>query len=113
MTVGIGATRGIPGGSVVAGSRGALLAMVPSLAVELAPRQIRVNAVSPGSIRTPIWDRAGLGADALAAFAERIPFGRLGEPEDVAETVAFLFSDAASYITGQEVVVGGGAGLRP
>jgi NAD(P)-dependent dehydrogenase (short-subunit alcohol dehydrogenase family) len=58
FTVGVGVTRGRPGGSVTAGSRGALLAMVPSLAAELAPRRIRVNAVSPGAIQTPIWSKS-------------------------------------------------------
>ena len=82
VTVGIGATRGIAGGSVTAASRGALLAMMPSLAVELAPRRIRVNAVSPGPIDTPIWAKNGLPPEARAevarAVAARVPLGRFG-----------------------------------
>lgn len=113
VTVGIGVTRGLPSGSVVAGAKGAMLGMVPSLAIELAPRRIRVNAVSPGSIRTPIWDRAGISGEALDAIAARIPLGRLGAPEEIAETVAFLASPAGAYITGENIVVGGGSGLRP
>jgi NAD(P)-dependent dehydrogenase (short-subunit alcohol dehydrogenase family) len=117
LTVGLGATRGILGGSVSAGSRGALLAMVPSLALELAPRQIRVNAVSPGAIETPIWTKRGMSPDMLHAVKEslatRIPFGRLGQPHEVANTVAFLLSDDTTYITGENIVVGGGSGLRP
>ncbi|MDQ0789769.1 SDR family oxidoreductase [Streptomyces sp. B3I8] len=115
FTVGIGATRGIAGGSVTAGSRGALLAMVPSLAVELAPRRIRVNAVSPGAVDTPIWTKSGMPAELLAqvteATAARVPFGRFGTADEVAEVVAFLVSDAAGYVTGQNIVVGGGIGL--
>jgi NAD(P)-dependent dehydrogenase (short-subunit alcohol dehydrogenase family) len=115
FTVGIGATHGIPGGSVTAASRGALLAMVPSLALELAPRQIRVNAVSPGAIDTPIWARSGLPADTLAevlsSISTRNPLGRLGQPQEVAGTVAFLLSDSARYITGQNIVIDGGASL--
>jgi NAD(P)-dependent dehydrogenase (short-subunit alcohol dehydrogenase family) len=116
VTVGIGATRSLAGNSVIAGSRGALLAMIPTLALELAPRRIRVNAVSPGYADTPMT-RAALGngsdevAAMLAAMAAKNPFGRLGRPEDIAETVAFLASDGAAYITGQEIVVSGGGGL--
>lgn len=116
VTVGIGATRSLTGNSLTAGSRGALLAMIPTLALELAPRRIRINAVSPGFTDTPmVRTRPGMGADEvasmLAAKAAENPFGRLGSPEDVAETVAFLASDGARYITGQEIVVAGGAGL--
>jgi NAD(P)-dependent dehydrogenase (short-subunit alcohol dehydrogenase family) len=112
FTVGVGVRQGMPGGSVTAASRGALLAMVPSLAAELAPRGIRVNAVSPGAIDTPIWAKLGLPADVQQQIADsisaRIPLGRFGTALEVAEVVAFLASDAAGYVTGQNVVVGGG-----
>lgn len=115
FTVGIGATRGIPGGSVVAASRGALLAMVPSLALELAPRRIRVNAVSPGAIDTPIWSKFGVPPENVSAMLDTVaaqnPFGRLGTAQEIAETVAFLASDGAAYITGQNIVVAGGGGV--
>ncbi|MBM2619655.1 SDR family oxidoreductase [Actinoplanes sp. LDG1-06] len=115
FTIGIGVSLGIAGGSVTAASRGALLSMVPSLALELAPRRIRVNAVSPGATDTPIWAKSGMPPEMLASvtasMAERIPFGRLGTAREVAETVAFLASPGASYITGQHLAVGGGSGL--
>jgi len=116
ITAGIGATRSLPGNSLTAGSRGALLAMIPTLALELAPRRIRVNAVSPGFTDTPMMrNMPGMRPDEvaamLAAMAESNPLGRLGTPQDVAETVAFLASDGAAYITGQEIVVSGGGGL--
>ncbi|GLU46569.1 SDR family oxidoreductase [Nocardiopsis ansamitocini] len=115
FTVGIGAIRGIAGGSITAASRGALLAMVPSLAIELAPRRIRVNAVSPGAVETPIWSKSGLPPEALAeateAMAARIPFGRMGSAREIAEVVAFLASGSSGYVTGQNIVVGGGSGI--
>lgn len=116
FTVGIGATRGMPGGSVSAATRGALLSMLPSLALELAPRRIRVNAVSPGAIDTGIWAKTlppGTVDETLSATAARVPLGRLGASREIAEVVAFLASDAAAYITGENIVVGGGSGLRP
>jgi NAD(P)-dependent dehydrogenase (short-subunit alcohol dehydrogenase family) len=112
FTVGIGATRGLAGGSVTAASRGALLAMIPSLALELAPRRIRVNAVSPGAVETPIWAKTGTPPEVISEhIAPRIPFARLGTAAEVAEVVAFLASGAASYVTGENIVVGGGIGL--
>jgi NAD(P)-dependent dehydrogenase (short-subunit alcohol dehydrogenase family) len=116
FTVGIGVTRGVGTGSAVAASRGALLALVPSLALELAPRRIRVNAVSPGAIATPIWTKLGYPPESLEAatdaVAARIPFGRLGTSDEIAEVVAFLASPGAGYVTGENIVVGGGSGLR-
>ncbi len=116
VTVGIGATRSLTNNSVAAGSHGAMLAMIPTLALELAPRRIRINAVSPGFTDTPMT-RSSLRtqtddvAAAMTAIADKNPFGRLAVPEDIAGTVAFLASDDAAYVTGQEIMVSGGAGL--
>lgn len=116
VTVGIGATRALTGSAVAAGSHGAILSMIPTLALELAPRGIRINAVSPGMTDTPMT-RASIRTStedveaAMAAMAEHNPFGRLATPHDIAGTVAFLASADAQYITGQEIVVSGGAGL--
>ena len=92
--------------------------MIPSLALELAPRQIRVNAVSPGAVDTGIWAKnlpPGTVDKTLSAIASRVPLGRLGRlgtGREIAEVVAFLASDAAGYVTGENIVVGGGSGLR-
>ncbi|MEV6281743.1 SDR family oxidoreductase [Kribbella sp. NPDC051770] len=116
VTAGIGASRALTGNSITAGSRGALLTMIPTLALELAPRRIRINAVSPGYTDTPMLrSTPGMTPEEiegmLAGMAANTPFGRLGTPEDVAETIAFLASDGAAYVTGQEILVAGGAGL--
>ncbi|GAA3590858.1 SDR family oxidoreductase [Nonomuraea rosea] len=109
FNVGVGATRGLPNGSVSVAAKGALLSLVPSLALELAPRRIRVNAISPGPIATGIWAKQGFPQDALDEIARAIPLGRLGTSEEVAEVVAFLA--AAGFVTGENIVVGGGVGL--
>jgi len=77
-----------------------------TLAAQHASGGIRVNCVAPGDIETPMT--AGLTADQRAATLERIPMGRLGQPEEVAEVIVTLFSDAWSYVTGQTINVNGG-----
>jgi NAD(P)-dependent dehydrogenase (short-subunit alcohol dehydrogenase family) len=86
LTVGIGSRRGTPGATVGAATRGALPAMLPSLALELAPRRIRVNAVSPGATGTPLLNKPESGRDAMRS---KIPFKRFGTSREVAEAVAF------------------------
>ena len=83
--------------------------MTKSLAKELGSRGITVNAVAPGYIKT---DMTALLKDELKeGITEQIPLKRLGEPEDIAQTVAFLASDYSSYITGQTIQVDGGLGI--
>jgi 3-oxoacyl-[acyl-carrier protein] reductase len=90
-------------------SKGGINAMTRSLAVELAPRNIRVNAVAPGLILTDMSQRVrDLAADEIL---RQIPLKRFGDPNDVAEAVCFLVSDAAAYITGEVLHVTGGLGL--
>lgn len=111
FTVGIASQRGSIGASLGAATRGALLTMIPTLALELAPREIRVNSVSPGMTDTPLLKKAALPEADREAMRRRIPFNRLGTSEDIAGTVAFLASDQARYITGQDITVAGGYGL--
>ena len=87
-------------------SKGGVVALTKSLAKELASRNIRANAVAPGFIHSKMTDV--LSEDVKKRMWEAIPLGRFGEPEDVANTVVFLASDAAAYVTGQVVNVCGG-----
>jgi 3-oxoacyl-[acyl-carrier protein] reductase len=90
-------------------AKGGLNSLVRSLAVELAPKGIRVNAVSPGVILTDMSERVrGLAGHEIVG---QIPLGRFGRPEDVARAVCFLASDDADYITGEVLQVTGGFGL--
>lgn len=86
-----------------AASKAALLSLVKSLAIELAPDGVRVNAVVPGSIEGAMIPR-----ERWAELAERIPLGRLGTPAEIADVVQFLCSDAARYVTGHALDVNGG-----
>jgi NAD(P)-dependent dehydrogenase (short-subunit alcohol dehydrogenase family) len=103
---------GAPGYSAYAASKGAVRAMGRVLASELAPAGVRVNVVSPGATRTPIWSRGGRGPDALtqveARVSQAVPTGRISEPEEIANTILFLASDEATNISGAEIFVDGG-----
>ncbi len=105
-----GSSRVLPGYMVVGASKAALEAVARYLAVELGPRGIRVNVVSPGVVDTDALRHFPAREQMLAASLARTPLGRLATPEDVAATVDFLTSRRAAMITGQIVVVDGGAG---
>ena len=100
--------------SAYSATKAALRSLARTAAAELVERGIRVNAVAPGPIKTPIFGRTGLPQEAVDQFAnqilETVPMKRFGQPEEVAAAVAFLASDDASYITGVEINVDGGVG---
>ena len=108
---------GNPGASAYAATKGAVTSMAKVFASELAPRGIRVNCVIPGATRTPIWTtgaRAGIPIEeTMHAISRSIPIGRMAEPEEIAEAVLFLASDASRGMTAAEIVVDGGTTGAP
>jgi NAD(P)-dependent dehydrogenase (short-subunit alcohol dehydrogenase family) len=105
-------SKGIPGFSAYSATKAAVRSFVRTWTAELKDRRIRVNAISPGPIDTPIFEQQAPskeGADqARAQFAAAVPFGRLGRPEEIASAALFLASDEASFIAGVDLPVDGG-----
>ena len=96
-----------------ASSKGGISMLMKTLAQELAGDRIRVNSIAPGAIRTPINTAAWSTPEAYAALMTLVPYGRIGEPEDIAQAAVWLASDAADYVTGTTLFVDGGMTLYP
>jgi glucose 1-dehydrogenase len=96
-----------------AASKGGVMLLMKSLAQELAPEKVRVNSIGPGAIRTPINKQDWETPEAEAGLLKQIPYGRVGEPEDVAAVAVWLASDQADYVTGTTIFVDGGMLLYP
>lgn len=96
------------------GAKHGVIGLTKSAALEYAPQGIRINSICPGLIHTPMADKmiAGGQADALDAMLKAVPVGRLGRPEEIANAVVFLCSDAASLIVGHTLVVDGGYSIQ-
>jgi NAD(P)-dependent dehydrogenase (short-subunit alcohol dehydrogenase family) len=101
--------RGVAGGASYAASKHAIIGMTKSAAIDYAKRNIRVNAVLPGNIATPMMDRFTEGDIQKAVDLE--PVGRLGKPEEIAEAVLWMCSDLGGFVTGASIVVDGGWSL--
>jgi NAD(P)-dependent dehydrogenase (short-subunit alcohol dehydrogenase family) len=108
----INARIGMPNTAVYAASKAAVISLAKTLSAELLPRGARVNVVSPGPVRTPIYGKLGLDAAALEATAAQIqaqiPLGRFGTPEEVAATVLHLAAPESAFIVGTEIIIDGG-----
>jgi NAD(P)-dependent dehydrogenase (short-subunit alcohol dehydrogenase family) len=112
----INAYASMPNSIVYSTSKAALNSLMRTAAFELAPKKIRVNAVAPGPIVTPIFEKLGFTDEAFKIFqndlSERIPLKRFGKPSEVAKLVTFLGSDDAAFITGSEYLIDGGITLN-
>lgn len=99
---------GFPNSSVYSASKAALLSLARTLSADLVGRGIRVNAVSPGPVETPIFGRMGIAEEATEGLREQVPLKRLGRPEEIAKAVLFLATPDSSFLVGTEIVVDGG-----
>ena len=112
LTGSVAGDSGIAGFSVYCATKAAVRSLARTFAAELAPRGIRVNVLSPGTIETPIFGKMGLEkaqADEFAAtVGQQVPLGRFGRPDEMAKAALFLASDDASYITGADLQADGG-----
>jgi len=99
----------LPGSSIYSATKGAVDTLSEALALELAPRKIRVNTVAPGGVDTEGARAAGIPESDLAAdIVSRTPLGRLGQPDDIAKVAVFLASDDSSWLTGERITASGG-----
>lgn len=105
-------SKGTPGLSILSATKAAVRSLARSIGAELAPRDIRVNAVSPGPISTPFAGKLGLSTEELKAFADgvegQVPLQRFGQAGEIAQAALFLASADSAYVTGTELIVDGG-----
>ncbi len=107
-----GVFAGLVGGSLYGATKGAIAGYCKALAIELAPRGIRVNSIHPGMIETPLTRGTALSQDVLDEDAKNYPLGRYGKPEEVAYAVVYLLSDATIWMTGTQLLLDGGYSVK-
>lgn len=103
---------GIAGGSLYGATKSAILGYTKALAIELAPRGIRVNTIHPGMIETPLTSDTALSKELLEEDAKNYPLGRYGKPEEIAYSIVFLLSDATKWMTGTQLLIDGGYSVK-
>lgn len=101
-----------PGNSMYTASKGAISSFIKNAAIELAPKQIRVNAVCPGMVNTGIMNAGTVSQEQLELDIKKYPLGRYGEPNEIAWQIINLLSDASKWITGTNVIIDGGYSIR-
>ena len=107
-----GVFAGLVGGSLYGATKAAIAGYCKALAIELAPRGIRVNTIHPGMIETPLTKGTALSQDVLDEDAKNYPLGRYGKPEEVAYAVVYLLSDATVWMTGTKLLLDGGYSVK-
>lgn len=107
-----GVFAGLVGGSLYGATKAAIAGYCKALAIELAPRGIRVNTIHPGMIETPLTVGTALSQDVLDKDAKNYPLGRYGKPEEVAYAVVYLLSDATVWMTGTQLLLDGGYSVK-
>ena len=103
---------GAVGGSLYGATKSALAGYAKALALELAPKGIRVNTVHPGMVETPLIHSTSLSQDVLEEDAKNYPMGRYGKPEEIASAIVYLLSDATVWMTGTQLLIDGGFSLK-
>lgn len=103
---------GLAGGSLYGATKSAVLGYTKALAIELAPRGIRVNTIHPGMIETPLTSSTALSKELLEEDAKNYPLGRYGKPEEIAYSIVYLLSDATVWMTGTQLLIDGGYSVK-
>lgn len=103
---------GLAGGSLYGATKSAILGYTKALAIELAPRGIRVNTIHPGMIETPLTHGTALSKELLEEDAKNYPLGRYGKPEEIAYSIVYLLSDATAWMTGSQLLIDGGYSVK-
>lgn len=103
---------GLAGGSLYGATKSAILGYTKALAIELAPRGIRVNTIHPGMIETPLTSSTALSKELLEEDARNYPLGRYGKPEEIAYSIVYLLSDATVWMTGSQLLIDGGYSVK-
>lgn len=112
LNTSISAHIGMAGTSIYSATKAALLTFTRTLSAELIPRKIRVNAISPGPVTTPILSKTGMSAEQVdgmkSSIQSQVPIGRMGEPSEIARVATFFASDDSSFVLGTELIADGG-----
>jgi NAD(P)-dependent dehydrogenase (short-subunit alcohol dehydrogenase family) len=112
LNTSVSAHMGMATSSVYSATKAALLTLARTLSAELLPRKIRVNAISPGPIATPIFGKMGIPADQIdglrTSIQSQVPIGRFGDPAEIAKVATFFASDDSTFVLGAELIADGG-----